>query len=1301
MVMKAFHFVSSSWVLVLAVTLLAGAAIAQPAEPTLPQQRALVTQGIDERALATLRGNTRPEANAINDRGPVADDFRMEHMLLQLRRSPEQERALDQFIDQLHNPKSPNFHRWLTARQFGERYGLARADLDTVSGWLRSHGLVVNVVYSNGVLIDFSGTASQVNEAFHTEIHHLEVDGVKHFANMSDPQIPAALTPIVLGVVSMNDFRPHPMYQPHSQFTVGNGNYLLVPPDLATIYNFNPLFAAGTSGQGQTIVVIEDTNVQNAGDWNTFRTKFGLAAAFPSATFSTVHPPSSGTNNCSNPGVNGAEVEAMLDAEWASAAAPSAAIVLASCSDTTTFGGLIAFQNLISASTTPPAVISISYGTSESLMGAAGNAAFNSAYQQAVTEGVSIFVSAGDQAAAVSDRGNASATHGINVNGFGSTIYNVAVGGTDFGDTFAGTNSTYWSATNGTTFGSALSYIPEIPWNDSCASTLIATFVTGFPITYGTFGFCNNPIAIAGGALNVVGGSGGPSRCSTGAPSTAGVVSGTCAGYAKPSWQSVVGNPSDGVRDLPDVSLFSASGVWGHAYVVCDSSQAPCTGTPDTWVTLGGTSVAAPIMAGLQALINQATSSRSGNPNPVYYSLAAGEYGASGNASCNSTLGNGVGTTCIFYDVTQGDMDVPCQGSLNCFLPSGTFGVLSTSNVSYQPAYATKTGWDFATGIGTVNASNLVKGYVNNTGFLLSVTLAGTGSGSVGSTPAGIACPGTCSAKYTSGTMVTLTATAASGSTFTGWSGACTGTGSCAVTMSAAKSVTATFNAVTFQLSVTLAGTGSGTVSSTPAGINCPGTCSTNFNSGTSVMLNPTAASGSSFAGWSGACTGTGSCSVTMSAAKSVTATFTLLGGSPLVTLSPASLTFSGQLLGTTSVAKTVKLTNSGTGALTITSLTASGDFGGTHTCPLSPSTLAPNASCSMNLTFTPSAPGSIPGEITIADNAGGFPHLVNLSGTGLTAISLSPTSLPFGTVIVGTTSAAKTLTLTNNLSTALTIGFSASGDYTAVGSGASPCGVTLAGKAKCTMGVTFSPKSNGSINGVVTVTYNSTFSPQQVALSGTGSGGAASALTFSPSSLTFAAQLIGTTSASKTVTVTNSSGSPVNISGISAIGNYAAVGAGVTPCGGSLAALAKCTIAVTFVPSINGTIKGAVAFTDNTAVSPQIYNVSGTGVLPLSYSPASLTFAAQAVGTSSAPKTVTLTNNQSTALTLAFAATGQYAAIAGGTTPCGSTLAAKAKCTLTVTFSPAAVGTIKGVVTFGYTGSFSPVAMKLTGTGQ
>jgi subtilase family serine protease len=684
-----------------------------------------LTQALDESKLVTLGGNTRPEANAANDRGAVADHFPLAHMLLQLRRSTQQEQALDGFIDQLHDPSSANFHDWITAKQFGEKYGVGREDLATITGWLESHGFTVGGVYPNRMTIDFSGTAGQVRAAFHTEIHHLDVNGAKHIANMSDPRIPTALAPAVTGIVSLNDFKPRAANRVRPAYTVAvNDTYIVAPADLATIYNFNPIYAAGYSGQGQTIVVLEDSDVYSADDWNTFRTAFGLAAAYPSGSFTQVHPAGNGTYNCSDPGVTYPdETEAILDAEWASAAAPSATIEVASCADTATPGQFIAFENLLSASGTPPAIVSLGYGQSETINGAF-NAAINNLYQQAVTAGVSIFVAAGDSLGAFSDYGDGYATHGINVNGWASTPYNVAVGGTDFGDSFAGTNSTYWSSTNGTTYGSALSYIPEIAWNDSCASLLIAEW-QDFNITYGANGFCSS----GAGAqfLTVEGGSGGPSGCATGTASTPSVVSGSCAGYKKPSWQSVFGNPNDGVRDIPDISLFASNnafslasdeGEWGHYYVYCwsDPSQysnhaASCTGPPETWTGGGGTSFAAPIMAGIQALINQYTGTRWGNPNPSYYALARKEYGTAGSTACNSSNGNTVGSSCVFYDVTLGDIDAPCTGSDNCYQPSGTYGVLSTSDTSYQPAFATTTGWDFATGIGSVNASNLIQSF--------------------------------------------------------------------------------------------------------------------------------------------------------------------------------------------------------------------------------------------------------------------------------------------------------------------------------------------------------------------------------------------------------------------------------------------------------------------------------------------------------------------------------------------------------------------------------------------------------------
>jgi subtilase family serine protease len=674
---------------------------------TPPRQ---VTQRIDETRLVVRAGNTRPEVTVANDLGRVADTLSVEHAQLLLKRPAAREAALARMIGALYDPASPQFHRWLSATQFGADFGPATEDIAAVASWLRGHGLRVNGVQPSGLVIDFSGPAGRISEAFHTELHWLAVNGARHIANDRDPQLPAALAELVEGVVSLHDFRPQPKLRPRAAYTTGQGALAVVPADLATIYNFNPLFNAGISGQGQTVVVIEDTDVFSAADWATFRATFGLTA-FGSGSFSQIHP--AGSSGCAPPGVQpGNQFEAELDAEWATAAAPSAAIVLAACADTTTtFGGLIALQNLVN-SNAPPAIVSISYGECEPFNGAAGNAAYNAIYQQAVTEGISVFVAAGDEGAASCDAGRAKATHGISVSGFASTPYNVAVGGTDFGDVYAGSASQYWRATNSPTFGSALSYIPEIPWNDSCASVLIATTL-GFSTPYGSRGLCNS--GVGANFLTISAAGGGPSGCATGSPSISGVVSGTCQGYSKPAWQSVLGNPADHVRDLPDLSLFAANGVWGHYYVFCDSDViaggAPCTGAPSTWSGAGGTSFAAPIVAGIQALVNQQQGASQGLPTPVYYRLAAAEYGASGSPTCNSTSGNATAASCVFYNVTLGDMDVVCTGTNTCYQPSRGNGVLSTNDSLYARAYGTGIGWNFATGLGTVNVTNLVNNW--------------------------------------------------------------------------------------------------------------------------------------------------------------------------------------------------------------------------------------------------------------------------------------------------------------------------------------------------------------------------------------------------------------------------------------------------------------------------------------------------------------------------------------------------------------------------------------------------------------
>src|SRR5580658_7330686 len=167
-----------------------------------------IVSAVNEAQLTVLAGNTRPEATAANDQGAVEGSMPMQHMLLQLKRTPEREAALTQLIDDLHNPQSESFHQWLTPQQFAQHYGVASEDSATVTRWLQSQGLTVNGVTPSGMLIDFSGTAAQVTHAFRTEIHHYLVDGVSHIANASDPKIPTALAPAVAGIVSLHDFRP-------------------------------------------------------------------------------------------------------------------------------------------------------------------------------------------------------------------------------------------------------------------------------------------------------------------------------------------------------------------------------------------------------------------------------------------------------------------------------------------------------------------------------------------------------------------------------------------------------------------------------------------------------------------------------------------------------------------------------------------------------------------------------------------------------------------------------------------------------------------------------------------------------------------------------------------------------------------------------------------------------------------------------------------------------------------------------------------------------------------------------------
>ncbi|MGA8345791.1 MAG: protease pro-enzyme activation domain-containing protein [Candidatus Sulfotelmatobacter sp.] len=660
----------------------------------------LITQAVDATQVTILKGNTHPLARLQFDRGAAPANLPMQRMLLVLKRSPEQESALRKLVDEQQDKASPNYHKWLTPEQFGKRFGPTDSDLQTVSAWLQSFGFQVAAVSKGRTVIEFSGSASQVREAFHTAIHKYEIHGEAHWANASDPSIPAALAAVVKGVVSLHNFPRHPHSTVHGTpvratprqtallpwftFTPQQTTYYgLGPTDFATIYNVLPLWNAGIDGTGQTIAIVGESNI-NITDIEAFRSLFGLPAKDPQIIV-----------NGTDPGLTGDEPEAVLDVSWSGAVAKNATIdLVVSASTDTALGVDLSALYIVDNNLAP--VMSESYGECEATLGNAGNAFYNALWQQAAAQGITVLISAGDSGSAGCDNFNSesAAVDGLAVSGFASTPYDVAVGGTDFNQN-PSTFPTYWSATNDAITGvSAKSYIPETSWNDSCAG------LSADQCTYGS------------NSLNIVAGSGGPSSCSTQDSS------GTClSGYRKPSWQTGTGVPLDGVRDLPDVSLFASNGFNNSFYIICEADAGffgfsePCSLTNFSFLGIGGTSASAPAFAGIMALANQkmaalGLSERQGNPNYILYKLAA-----QNGASCNSSTASVSGNSCIFYDITQGNNSVPCYlNTPNCSpaAAGADFGVLIDPNNPANPAWLTTPGYDTATGLGSVNANNLI-----------------------------------------------------------------------------------------------------------------------------------------------------------------------------------------------------------------------------------------------------------------------------------------------------------------------------------------------------------------------------------------------------------------------------------------------------------------------------------------------------------------------------------------------------------------------------------------------------------------
>lgn len=668
-----------------------------------------ITSAIDEARLTTLQGNTHPLARPEFDRGPAPSNLTMQRMLLVLKRSAAQETALEALLDQQQDKSSPNYHQWLTPDQFGRQFGPADQDILTVTLWLQSHGFEVNRVSPGRTVIEFSGTAGQVQEAFHAAIHRYNVNGEDHWANSSDPQIPAALVPVVAGVDSLNNFPRRPMSHiagPVSRskatgqmtpaspmFNLGGtcgvpgiGCHAVGPYDFATIYDVSPLWTATPhiDGTGQAIAIVAVSNI-NIQDVRDFRNFFGLPAKDPQIIL-----------NGTDPGlVSGPETEADLDTEWAGAVALNATIDLivsesTESTDGTDLSAEYAVENNVAS------ILSVSFGECEAGLGTSGNQFFSQLWQQASAQGITVLVSTGDSGSAGCDiaaDGTAPlpAEFGLQVNGLSSTPYNVAVGGTDFNDL---TNaSTYWNSMNSAPPGnpsalptlSAKSYIPETTWNDSCTNAVFGTLL-GFSTNAETN--CNNPQIV--NFVVPIGASGGKSSCTSGDGNDVTSCSG---GYSKPSWQVGTGVPGDGKRDLPDVSLFSAVGSpSGSFYVVCEAdvlfpgaSSCDPTNANTNLLGVGGTSASVQVFAGIMALVNQETNSIQGNANYILYKLAAQQPTA-------------------FHDVPAGGtIAMPCAtGTPNCVTSKSgdAYGVLS--------GYSTTSGYDLATGLGSVDANIFV-----------------------------------------------------------------------------------------------------------------------------------------------------------------------------------------------------------------------------------------------------------------------------------------------------------------------------------------------------------------------------------------------------------------------------------------------------------------------------------------------------------------------------------------------------------------------------------------------------------------
>jgi len=594
-----------------------------------------ITELIQSTERVAVKGSSPNQLIAMSrDNGRLSGNQKLGRMVLLLAPTPAQEQAAADLIAAQHDASSPLFHKWLTSAEFGQQFGIAEADSSQVRRWLESQGFTVHHVSQSLRFIVFSGNVAQVENAFSTQMHSYSYQDRTFISNSKDIEFPAALRNVVKGVVRLHSNPSSPAVvggtkihfnKSGGQFSFDDGSHGITPADFAKIYNVQPLYDAGINGTGQSIAIVGRSNI-DIQDIRDFRNLLGLPVNDPQIIV-----------NGDDPGITPDVDEATLDVTWSGAVAPMAKINFVVSQSNFADGVDVSAEYIVDNNIAP--VMSMSYGSCEKDLGPVANAFYHSLWQQAAAQGITSFVAAGDNGGAGCDApaGGVYSSGVLAVNGIASTPYDVAVGGTEFND--ANNSSKYWSATNDPTTGeSALSYIPEMAWNESS----------------------NDPNDVL-----LYAGSGGVSSL-----------------YAKPNWQTGVGVPKDGARDLPDISL-SAS--LHDGYLVC--LQGNC-GFGDYFYTFGGTSASSPAAAGIMALVNQKMGGQpQGIANYVFYRLAT--------------------VPGVYHDTVKGNNKVPD--------PDG----------QYTVGYNAGKGYDLATGLGSMDVAALVNNWnAASQGASTAVTLA-------------------------------------------------------------------------------------------------------------------------------------------------------------------------------------------------------------------------------------------------------------------------------------------------------------------------------------------------------------------------------------------------------------------------------------------------------------------------------------------------------------------------------------------------------------------------------------------------